>query len=75
MSAILDVVASYESLAGFAIFSDRDFISDVDRIKINCNNVGLSQRYEESKSKIEFIDIRKMFSNNTVKGFLKLGKG
>ena len=74
MSAILDVMASYESLAGFAIFSDRDFISDVDRIKINCNNVGLSQRYEELKSKIEFIDIHKMFSNNTVKGFLKLGE-
>jgi DNA polymerase elongation subunit (family B) len=74
MSAILDVMASYESLAGFAIFSDRDFISDVDRIKINCTNVGLSERYEDLKSKIEFIDIHKMFSNNTVKGFLKLGE-
>ena len=71
MSAIVNTMRSYETLAGFAIFSEGSFVSDLDHIKMNCEKVGLSQRYEEVKSKLEWIDVQKIFSNNTVKTFLK----
>jgi DNA polymerase elongation subunit (family B) len=70
-SAILNAIERYDSLAGFAIFSGKDFASDIDHIKINCEKVGLSQRFSSIRSKIKFIDLHKIFSNNIVKGFLK----
>jgi DNA polymerase elongation subunit (family B) len=71
MSAILDTIEPYKVLAGFAIFSDKNFVSDIDHIKLNCEKVSLSQRFSNIKSKIKFLDVQKIFSNNTVKGFLK----
>lgn len=71
MSAILDNIERYDLLAGFAIFSDRDFISDIDHIRMNCEKVGLLERFVRIKSKIKFLDLQKVFNNNTVKGFLK----
>jgi DNA polymerase elongation subunit (family B) len=71
MSAIIDAIEQYDTLAGFAIFSDKDFVTDIDHIKINCDQVGLLERFSIVKSRIKLLDIKKIFSNNTVKGFLK----
>ena len=70
MSAVLETIERYDTLAGFAIFSDKDFISDLDHIKVNCDQVGLLERFSSIKSRIKLLDVKKIFSNNTVKGFL-----
>jgi DNA polymerase elongation subunit (family B) len=71
MSASLDTLEQYQVLVGFSIFSDKDFISDIDHIGMNCNNAGILERFANVKSKIQFLDLQKIFSNNTVKGFLR----
>jgi DNA polymerase elongation subunit (family B) len=71
MWSILNSMKNYDTLAGYGIFSDRDFVSDIDHITDNCNKVGLSNRFSRIKSRIEFLDAAKIFKNRTVKGFLK----
>jgi len=51
MSAILDNIKRYDLLAGFAIFSDRDFISDIDHIRMNCDQVGILERFVRIKGR------------------------
>jgi len=53
------------------VFSDRYFVSDIDHIKHNCEQVGLLERFFSIKSGVKLLDLKKIFSNNTVKGFLK----
>jgi hypothetical protein len=44
-SPILDVIERYDALVGYAIFSDKDFISDIDHIGVTCEKVGLLERF------------------------------
>ena len=64
MSAILDVMERYTTLAGYSIFSNeyRNFYSDIDHIASSCDRVGaeLSDRFSSIKSKIEFLDAHKI---------------
>jgi DNA polymerase elongation subunit (family B) len=79
MSAILDEMKNYDTLAGYAIFSDKDFVSDLEHIANNCNEVGLANEFSAitrdeyviRKSTVRFLDASKIFKNKTVKGFLK----
>jgi DNA polymerase elongation subunit (family B) len=74
MSTILDVIERYDSLAAYDMFSNeyKNFYSDIDHIKWNCNRVGLSNRFSTINSRIKFLDAGKIFFNNAVKSFLKL---
>ena len=75
ISAILDVIKQYHSLVGYAILSDRDFISDIDHIRISCEKVGLSERFLTIIARIKILDLYKIFSNTAVKGFLNAADG
>jgi DNA polymerase elongation subunit (family B) len=73
MSAILDVMERYTTLAGYSIFTNehRKFYSDLHHIENSCNEVGFSNRLLAIKSKVKFLDVNEIFSNNVIKGFLK----
>jgi len=75
MSAILDVMERYDTFAGYSILTNeyRNFYSDIHHIEHNCDRVGvgLSSRFSSIKSRITFLDAHRIFSNETVKSFLK----
>ena len=75
MSEILDVMERYGTLAGYSILTNEymNFYSDIYHIEHNCEGVGvgLSSRFSSIKSRISFLDVHRIFSNKTVKGFLK----
>jgi DNA polymerase elongation subunit (family B) len=75
MSTILDVLGRYDSFAGYAILNGRkggkEFVSDLGQIVNNCKQVGLSDKLVSSIGQCDVLDVYKIFSNRTVKGFLK----
>ena len=75
MSAILDVVGRYNTLAGYAISDGKkggkEFISDVGHIINNCKQVGLLEKLTSSIGQCHVLDVYKIYHNETVDGFLK----
>ena len=75
MSAVLDVMEQYTTLAGYTILSSRskqrEFISDIGHIENNCSQVGLRERFVSISNKVRSLDANEIFSNNVIKGFLK----
>jgi hypothetical protein len=73
MSAILDIIGRYTTLAGYAILDSkkngRDFISDIGHIHTNCYQVGLQEKYGAIRCNL--LDLYKIYHNEAVDGFLK----
>jgi hypothetical protein len=76
LNTVLDGLNQYDMIAGYNIFmvkignNPNTFNSDLEQLKINCEKVGLSERFLTLKSRIKILDAYKIFSNRTVKGFL-----
>jgi len=73
ITAILDTMEQYNTLAGYAISTNeyKNFYSDMAHLEKNCLQVGLSDRFRNISNRVKFLDISKIFSNRAVEGFLK----
>ena len=62
MSKILDTMENYDTLAGYGIFSDKNFVSDIEHIANNCNEIGVFDRLVNIGSKVKFLDASKILN-------------
>jgi DNA polymerase family B len=69
ISRILDVIERYDTIAGYAILSDKDFHSDLRHLEDNCYQVGLGYRF--SNLRCQVLDAYKIYHNETVNNFLE----
>jgi DNA polymerase elongation subunit (family B) len=80
MSAILDQMQKYDALVGYAILAKKEewmrygINGDVEQIQLNCERVGLLERFELVKERVRFLDLHSVFSCGNVKAFLEAGE-